>query len=463
MTTDDYAAFIASKTRAVPPCGFDWDRRKLTRKLFDWQKDVVQWGLRKGRAALFLDTGMGKTIQSLAWGDAVSRYTGKPVLYLCPLAVGPQTVRESEKFGIKGVSLASSGDDVKDGGVYVTNYHKVHKFDASVFGGVILGEASILKSHTGHFRTELCERFKLTPYKLTETATPSPNDVEELGNQAEFLGVCTRVEMLATYFTHNSGDTSEWELKGHAEEAFWRWVASWAMVMRTPADLGYKCDGYNLPPLVVHEHCVSSAPQTGRLFAVPAETLGEQRDARRQTMDERVKAVADIVNASDEQFVVWCELNDEGDALERAIPDAVQIAGRHDDDVKVDRMEGFIEGKHRVVVTKGSMFGFGLNLQMCRNTAFVGLSNSFESYYQSVRRFWRFGQTRDVHVHVVTSDLESGVYENVKRKQRDHEAMFARMVRYTADVNRQDLSGGTELERPYNPTVDMKTPHWLSA
>lgn len=458
-----YDQFIAGKHAAAPAVGFDVPASLLPARLFAWQKLVVRWALRKGRAALFLDTGLGKTLQSLAWGEAVGRHTGRPVLYLCPLAVGPQTVREAAKFGVGGVSLAASAADVTGPGVYVTNYHKIHKFDATAFGGVILGEASILKEHTGKFRSELCRLFAGTPYRLTETATPSPNDVEELGNQAEFLGVCTRVEMLATYFNHNSGDTSEWELKGHAEGDFWRWVASWAMVLRTPADIGHDATGYALPPLTVHEHVVGSPAQAGRLVAVPAETLTEQRDARRKTMAERVAAVAKLANESGEQWIVWCDLNAEGDALERAIPDAVQIAGADADDEKVARMEGFVAGRHRVVVTKPSMFGFGLNLQNCCRMAFVGLTHSFESYYQAVRRCWRFGQTRPVEVHVATSDIESGVYENVKRKQREHDALFARMVGFTAAVNLADLSGGTAPERPYNPTVPMELPHWLGA
>ncbi len=461
--TSEYEEFLKSKVRAVPDAGFEWDRRKLPRKLFDWQKDVTQWALRKGRAALFLDTGLGKSFQSLAWGGAVMSHVKKPVLYLCPLAVGPQTVREAEKFGVKGVRLASSSADVVGPGVYVTNYHKWHKFGDTDFGGVIRGEASIIKDYTGQFRNDLIARFASTPYRLTETATPSPNDVEEIGNQAEFLGVCTRIEMLATYFYHNSGNTSEWALKPHAEESFWQWVASWAVVMRSPADLGYDGSSYVLPPLRMHEHIVESDAQTGRLFAVEAETLAEQRKARRASMADRVRVVADLVNASDEQWVVWCELNDEGDALARAIPDAVQIAGKDDDDEKVARMEGFIAGKHRVVVTKPSMFGWGLNLQMCHKTAVAGVGHSFESLYQLIRRFWRYGQSESVDVHLVTSDAEVGALENVKRKQRDHDAMFARMLRHTASINRQGLAGGVELERPYNPQVEMKIPNWLKA
>lgn len=460
--TDEYEAFIRSKTRVVPPAGFAWDRRKLPRKLFGWQKDVVQWALRKGRAALFLDTGLGKSGIALSWSGAVADHTGKPVLILTPLAVGPQFVTEAAKFGVKGVELWSKGSTAR---IQVVNYHKLHLVNAADYDGVVLDESSILKSYSGSTNAQLRDTFAATPFRLACTATPSPNDVEELGNHAAFLGVCSRGEMLASYFIHDSSDTSKWRLKGHAESAFWRWVASWAMVMRHPRDIGCEADaGYDLPPLTIQEHVVDSPPQQGRLFAVPAGTLTEQREARSLTRSDRVKAVADLVNGDDSQWIVWCERNDEGDALEKAIRGAVQVAGADSDDDKVERMTGFTTGKYRVLVSKPSLCGFGMNWQHCDRMAFVGISHSFEQFYQAVRRCWRFGQTKPVTVHVMTSDLEVGILDNVRRKQAAHDGIFAGMIAHTAKVNREDVASKTVTVAGHNATTTpIQFPEWVRA
>jgi len=457
--TDDYARFIADKSKAAPPAGFDVRERELPASLFDWQKAVVRWALRKGRAALFLDTGLGKSRQAMAWGNHVVAKTGKPVVLFTALAVGPQFVNESKKSGIGGVGLWPSESEI-----VVVNYHKLHLIDPSKFGGVILDESSILKSHSGSVNNDLIAAFAGTPYKLCCTATPSPNDVEELGNHAAFLGVCSRAEMLATYFVHDSSDTAKWRLKGHAEEAFWKWVASWAMVMRHPSDIGFDADSrYDLPPLDIVEHLVDSPAQDGRLFAVPASTLTEQRAARNLTRSSRVDAVAGMVNADPSQWIVWCERNDEGDQLEKAIRGAVQVAGRDSDDDKVSRIMGFESGVHRVMVGKPSQLGFGLNWQHCNRMAFVGISHSFEQFYQAVRRCWRFGQTMPVTAHVVTSDLEVGILDNVRRKQAGHDAMFARMLQYTAAINKADI-GTTGKGRKKTTTggVPMVLPSFLT-
>jgi len=438
MNREEYAEFIRQKRKGIPDSGFDVPERKLPASLFDWQKPVVRWALRKGRAALFLDTGLGKTRQALAWADAVAGRMRKPVLILTPLAVGPQFVGEADAAGIAGVGLLGANA----GRIVVCNYQKLHQLNPAEFGGVVLDESSILKSYSGSTNAALREAFAGTPYKLACTATPSPNDVEELGNHAAFLGVKTRSEMLATFFVHDSSDTSKWRLKGYAEEDFWRWVASWAMVIRHPRDIGFDAPaGYDLPPIHIVEHSVDSAPQTGRLFAVPAGTLAEKRTARRQTFGDRVKCVADLVNADDAQWIVWCERNAEGDELEKAIRGAVQVAGADGDNDKVDRMTGFTAGRYRVLVSKPGICGFGMNWQHCDRMAFVGLSDSFEQFYQAVRRCWRFGQTRPVTVHVVTSDIEAGVLDNVRRKQAAHDALFAGMLRHTAAVNRADIGG----------------------
>jgi len=446
MDTHAYAEFIASKSYSVDPVGFEPDT--LPEVLKPFQSDAVRWALRMGRCALFLDTGLGKTLIQLAWASEVVKHTGRPVLILAPLAVGPQTVREAVKFNIQSVAFVSSQDEVSGPGVYVTNYEKLHKFDAELFAGVALDESSILKSHDGKTRTMLIDTFANTPYRLACTATPSPNDHEELGNHCQFLGVMSRVEMLATFFVHDSADTGEWRLKGHAEGQFWRWVASWALVARRPSDLGHDDDGYDLPPMKIEEHYIATPPQDGRLVAVPEQSLNGQRAARRATLDERVKVAVEIAKKKG-PCLVWCELNTEGDALAEAIPGSVQVAGADTDEDKVDRLGGFAEGKYRVLVSKAKIAGFGLNYQHCNRMVFVGLSHSYEQFYQAIRRCWRYGQTRPVTVHVITSDLEESVLENIKKKQKNHEAMMENCLQYTREVNRASLKGVRRMSDEY--------------
>ncbi len=444
----DYKTFLESKQRAAKPVGFDV--RKLPSSLFPFQSAITKWSCRIGRAALFCDVGLGKTIMQLAWADAVQRKTKRPVLILAPLIVGPQTVREAEKFGIKNVHIAESQEDVGKTGIYVTNYQKLHRFDPPAFDGIVLDESSILKSFSGSTCKTLIASFSRTPYRLACTATPSPNDHEELGNHAEFLGVMSRVEMLATWFVHDSENTSDWRLKGHAEKAFWEWVASWAMVVRKPSDLGFDSTGYDLPPLNIIEHVIESCePQAGHLVAVPEETLEGQRKARRLTMDARISKAAEIVAADDRQCVLWCELNDEADDCEEAIPGAVQVAGRDTDENKEKRVLEFLDGKHPALVSKSSICGFGVNMQCCSKTVVVGATHSFEKFYQLIGRFRRFGQTREVDVHVITSDLEYGIFQNVKRKWATHDAMFNSMLEHTARVNRAALGETTRMSDEY--------------
>ena len=442
----DYAEFISAKAYSVDPVGFDPEQ--LPECLKPFQADAVRWALRMGRCSLFLSTGLGKTLIQLCWGRQVADHTSGSVLVLAPLAVGPQTVREAEKFGIPGVRFVSSQDEVGECGIYVTNYEKLHKFDADHFSGVVLDEASILKAFDGKTRNELIDRFAGTPYKLACTATPSPNDHEELGNYCQFLGVMSRVEMLATFFVHDSADTGEWRLKGHAEGEFWRWVASWALVASHPRDLGYDDPGYDLPPLKIEKHYISTGPQKGRLIPVPERTLTGQRAARRKTMSDRVALAAKLAKGKD-SCLVWCELNEEGDAVAAAIPDAVQVAGANTDEQKVDRLLGFAEGRYKTLVSKAKIAGHGLNLQICNRMIFVGLSHSFEQFHQAVRRCWRFGQTRPVTVHLITSDLEESVMENIEAKQKSHEAMQENMLQYTREVNRAALKGVKRMMDDY--------------
>jgi len=376
---------------------------------------------------------------------------------LAPLAVAEQTIAEGARFGI-----ACGGLD-SDATIVVTNYEKIHRIDCRSFGGVVLDESSILKSYTGKTRTQIIESFATTPYRLACTATPAPNDHMELGNHAEFLGVCTRAEMLATYFCHDGGETQVWRLKGHAEETFWRWVSSWAAVLRKPSDIGFSDQGFVLPSLDVKTHVLASGIVVpGRLFADSADGITEARAARKATLGSRVEHVASLVAAEpDVPWLVWCELNAEGDALEKAITDAVQVSGADDDDEKITKARGFIDGTNRVLVTKPSIFGFGMNLQHCARVAFVGASYSYEQFYQAVRRCWRFGQTRPVVVHVVTTDVEQGAARALARKQSQHEEMSLAMVEAMREGMNENVRGLSRARDTYKADRNMTIPSWI--
>lgn len=438
MSDMDYQEFLSSKQHKFIDAGFE--AGKLNPNLFDWQESVVRWALRKGRACLFEDCGLGKTLQQLAWADAVP---GK-VLVLAPLSVAGQTKAEADKFGI---DAAVSMDGTVHPNITITNYEKIHLFmDSdgmlSQFDGVVLDESSILKAHNGKTRNAIIEGVQCVPYRLACTATPAPNDHMELGNHAEFVGAMTRWEMLSMFFINDGSDTKTYRLKGHAKEEFWSWVATWAFMVRTPEDIGFQCEGYDLPPLTTTEHIVNvNIVNEGELFAAPALTLNDQRRARRETLERRVQMLAGIVNASDDQWVVWCELNDEGNALAKAINGAVQVSGKDSDEDKIRKFEAFQNGDARVMVTKPKIAGFGLNWQHCHKMGFVGLSHSWEQYYQAVRREWRFGQTSPVDVHIVTTDAEIAVLENIKRKQSDADEMAAQMVQMMKGEMMSQLEG----------------------
>jgi hypothetical protein len=440
MTTT-YAEFLDSKRITVAPSGFT--PAGLSPHSFDFQRDITRWALERGRAAIFSDCGTGKSLMELDWADHVVQKYDKPVLIIAPLAVSKQTVREGEKFGIKAY-LAAQQSDITKPAIYVTNYEKLHRFDPSVFPGVVPDESSILKSFSGATRNLLVSMFADTPMKLCATATPAPNDQMENGNHAEFLGVLTRTEMLSTFFVHDGGDTSKWRLKGHAEEEYWKWMCQWAVMLRQPADLGYDNNGFVLPPLNYHHHVVKSERNLdGFLFPVEAQTLLERRGARRNSLSERVELCAALVNASTEPWLVWCDLNAEGDALTKLIPDAVQVAGHDKDGDKEDRLLGFAEGRYRVLVSKPSIAGHGLNLQICSNLAFVGLSDSWEQWYQAVRRCWRFGQKNEVNCHVITSEAEGAVVRNIQRKEADAARMAKEMVKHMSVYNTEAVHTGT--------------------
>lgn len=460
----EYEKFLEKKKISAVSCGFEKPKEQMCEQMFDWQKDIVYFALRKGRCALFEDCGLGKTIQSLEWAQSVSDYTEKPVIIVCPLAVAEQTKREGEKFGFS-VSVVRDSTQVRNG-INVTNYEILNHFDASAFGGVVLDESSILKNYSGKMRTEIIEMFRDTPYKLSCTATPAPNDYMELGNQAEFCGVMTRTEMLATYFIHDGGETSKWRLKGHGKDKFWEWLATWAVVMTNPRDLGYDGEGFDLPKLRTIQHTVKSEDNiiddNFSLFANVAKTLNERRSARRNSLEARCVVAAKLIaEKPDEQWLVWCDLNSEADELKRVIPGSVEVRGTDVPEKKAENLNGFTVGTVRTLISKPSIAGFGLNWQNCHNMIFVGLSDSYEMMYQAIRRCWRFGQEHDVDVHIITSEAEGAVKDNIDRKEKQAKKMVQEMVRYTKDILEEEIRGTKRNCIPYDPQEDMKIPEWL--
>ena len=452
----DYTSFLEGKAIRSISTGITSPDEPPS-MLFPFQRDIVKWALRRGRAAIFADCGMGKTPMQLSWAAQVP---GK-VLILAPLAVAQQTVREGQKFGIE---LEYSRSPI-DAHITITNYEMLDHFNPSDYTGIVLDESSILKSYDGKFRNQIVDSFRDTPFKLACTATPAPNDHMELGNHAEFLGVLSRTEMLSTFFVHDGGDTSQWRLKGHASSDFWRWMCSWAVMIRKPSDLGYDDGKFILPPLEMHSHIVEtlSTPE-GALFALEATTLQERQQARKITTEERCKAVADLVAAKpNEPWLIWCNLNGESQAVARLIPGAVEVTGSDPTEIKEDRMLGFQTGKYPILVSKPSICGFGMNFQGCANVAFLGLSDSYEQFYQAIRRCWRFGQTRTVQCHIVTSDIEGAVVANIQRKEADAARMAEEMVGHMHDINAAEIRGTVRTDDGYTPQVEMKIPSWLEA
>ena len=457
-----YEDFLAGKQRIPPSCGFEVDKPAMNIHMFEWQKDITRWALRKGRAALFEECGNGKTIQQLEFADQVAKREGMPVLIVAPLTVGAQTLREAQKFGYS-AAICRTQSDVTPG-INITNYEMLHHFDGSAFAGVVLDESSILKNYTGKLRNQIIEMFKDTPYRLSCTATPSPNDYMELGNQVEFLGIMSRTEMLATYFIHDGSDTSKWRLKGHAEDRFWEWVSTWAVVLTCPGDLGYPNDGYILPPLSMTEHIVEvKSDGEYSLFGCEiAKTLTERRDARRASLRERCEQAAEIIAQNpDEQWVCWCDLNAESELLAEIIPNSEEVRGSDKPEAKEDALIRFANGALRVLVTKPSIAGFGMNWQQCHNMIFVGLSDSYEQMYQAIRRCYRFGQKRTVNVHIVTSSAEGAVKANVERKEQQAAEMKQNMVQYTKEILRKDIRGQERIVIPYDPQIAMIVPDWV--
>ena len=453
----NYDEFLKQKERLVIDSGFD--AQDLNEHLFDFQRDIVRWALRKGKAALFEDTGLGKTIQQLSWADAVAKHESGNVLILAPLAVSKQTAQEAARFGIT-CTLCESQQDVQPG-VNITNYEKIHKFNTDSFVGVVLDESSILKSYSGKTTADMIKRFRHTPYKLACTATPSPNDFTELGNHAEFLDVMTMNEMLSMYFINDSSSGFGWRLKGHSVSEFFKWIAEWAIMISNPSDLGFDGSKYVLPELRIQNIVKESPTPENQLFAMPAETLQERRQARKESLHIKVDAVNDIVKKHDGQFLIWCNYNDESAALKTAVPGGYEIKGSDSPEWKENGMMGFAAGTVETLISKPSICGFGMNWQNCHQMIFCGLSDSYEQFYQAIRRCWRFGQSNAVDVYVITSEAESSILNNIRNKQAQHELMGAEMRKVINTVTKERLYALKFEHSNYRPQENMLLPEWL--
>lgn len=442
----EYDQFVASKRRAEVATGHQ--PGDLNEHLFDFQHAIVSWAVRRGRAAIFADTGLGKTLMQLSWADEVASHTGGIVLILAPLAVSEQTIEQGATFGID-VKRVPNGGTPNAPGVWITNYERMDAIEFTELHGLVLDESSILKAHDGKTRQRIIDAAQGIPYRLSCTATPSPNDFEELGNQCEFLGVMSRTEMLATYFVNDTGDTGTWRLKGWGQSRFWEWMGSWAVVLRNPADLGFDGSKYILPAPEYIEHVVKT-DQLGDMFAKPAQTMLERRKAQRDSIEARCSALADVVNADQsEPWLIWCHLNDEAELLQSLIPGSVNVQGSDKPEYKSDQMMRFSRGELRVLISKPKICGFGMNWQHCARMAFVGLDDSFEKFYQSVRRCYRFGQKRSVQVHMFTAENEGQILANLKRKEVQHHEMSANMIEHMKDIMNHELAGQANIVDEY--------------
>lgn len=454
---NNYESFLEVKTHYGEFSGFEplW----MPRFLYDFQESLVDWAIRKGRSAIFADCGLGKTPMQLVWAENVVRKTNKRVLILTPLAVSHQTVHEAEKFDIE-CRRSHAGELFP--GIVVTNYERLHHFNPSDFIGVVCDESSILKSFDGQTKNHVTEFMRKLPYRLLATATAAPNDYTELGTSSEALGELGLMDMLNRFFKNEQGNSAvgrkygeviKWRFKGHAEIPFWRWVSSWARALRRPSDLGFDDKKFTLPGLIEREHLIDiTEPAPGFLFTLPAIGLYEQREEKKRTIEERCGKVSDIVSKTKDPALVWCQLNDEGDHLEEAIPDGVQISGRDSDDSKEEKFLDFIDGKIRVLITKPKIGAWGLNLQHCNHITYFP-SHSYEQYYQGIRRCWRFGQKKTVNVDIITTEGEKAVMKNLKRKAAAADRMFTSLV--------QEMTRATKLNSAVTFTQQEMIPSWL--
>ena len=454
----EYLEFLKKKELKAAPRGIkkDWN---LSGKLFPHQADVVSFMLESGRGAPFLDTGLGKTAVELEYGRQVVEYENKPVLLLAPLAVGKQHEREASKFDVD-AKVVKSGEEVKEPRIYITNYERIHLFNPDDFAGIILDESSILKSFTGVTTRKLMEFGKGMRWKLAATATPAPNDHMELGQHSQFLDVMASSEMLARWFIADQSEMGRYRLKHHGVKPFWSWVASWARCIGMPSDLGYSDEGFVLPPLNTHLHIVETditAGANGMLFRIPDISATGIHKEKRMTSIDRAAKIAECVNAEhDEAWMIWCETDYDADSIMQILPQAVEVRGSMSPEVKEERLDAFTRGEIRVLVSKPSIAGFGLNWQHCARTAFVGLSFSYEMYYQAIRRFWRLGQKRPVECHIAMAETENSIWNTIQRKKADHEKMKKQMFEA---MRREVIYKG--VKNPYSPNQQAIMPRFL--
>lgn len=449
----EYNEFLKNKRFVLESSGFDVDKNSLNPKMYDFQKDICRWALKKGKACIFADCGLGKTIIQLEWAKQICEHTNGNILILAPLSVCEQTKREGLTFGYD-VNICESQEDTISG-INITNYEKLDKFVSKEFVGIVLDESSILKSYSGKIRTSIIDNFSGTPYKLACTATPAPNDYMELGNHSEFCGVMTRAEMLSMFFVHDGGQTSKWRLKGHAEDVFWQWLSSFSVFIDNPINLGYEVCGYDLPELAIHEIVVDNSNAIKQNLS-----LTERRQARKDSLKQRCSKASEFVNSSDDQWLVWCDLNDESHMLHGLIGDSVEVQGSDSDKHKSQSMLRFSNGDIKCLVTKPRIAGYGMNWQNCHNMIFTGLSDSYEQYYQAIRRCWRFGQKEKVNVYIIISAKEGCVKDNIERKQNDFVKMQSEMIELTKEITKKELRSTCRISTPYEPNIKMELPKW---
>lgn len=462
----DYSAFIEGKAHLSGVTGFE--PLFMPAFLFPFQRALTEWAVRKGRAAIFADCGLGKTPMQLVWAQNVVEKTCKPVLILTPLSVGSQTVREAHKFGIE---AAQSRDGKIAARITVTNYQQLHKFDWKEFGGVVCDESSILKNFDGQIKGQITDFMRKLPYRLLCTATAAPNDYIELGTSSEALGDLGFMDMIGKFFKQDAkfaafgnretrgdgrvevGGFGKYRFRGHAQHDFWRWVCSWARAVRKPSDIGFPDGQYKLPELLSVEHCIEArTANPDFLFDMPAVGLAEQRSERRRTITERCEHAAALVNGTGQPAVAWCHLNEEGHLLEKLIPGSIEVDGNDSDEFKEEAFEAFASGQVRVLVSKPVIAGYGLNWQHCAHQTFFP-SHSFEQWYQAIRRCWRYGQKKTVRVDVISSEGEAGVLANLNRKAVQSEAMFARLVEL--------INNELRIEKTNQHTKKEVIPSWL--
>lgn len=456
----NYQEFLKTKELQSIRAGFDIERESISPMAFDFQKDIIQWAARKGKAAILTGCGTGKTLMSLEWSKAVVKKAEGNVLILAPLCVVGQTIREAEKFNIGKVKKCRTQADVEPG-INITNYEMMEHFDMREFVGVVLDESSILKSFTSRTTQYLTDICRNVPYKLMCTATIAPNSYVETATSCEFLGIMSRSEMLATYFVHDGGKTSEWRLKKSGAKKFWEFFATWAIYFNSPEDLGYDIDGYDLPELRMHKIIAESEVKEGELFVVAAETLEERRLARKESIESRVNTAKKLIESKpDESWLCWVDYNDESLALHKAIQNSVEVKGSDEPEFKANSSIAFANGDIKCLVSKPSIFGFGSNFQICHNMIFCGLSDSYERMYQAIRRCWRFGQQNPVDVYIIISQREINILENIQRKEAQMEEMQRNMTALMKEVTLSEIHQTERITTDYTPNKEMRLPKW---